>query len=157
MDVLEVYYRENYNTLIKRLNSRLGSMQDAEDVVQEAFYNAFKYHKSCVIDLDRWFNVILTNTRKKFESERRLGGLTKNIDDCLHELDPIISDHIGTLTKEEIKKLVLNTVGEYGEVLRLNLIFGYSPREIAIITNVKNQTIRNYLRKFTNELKELYV
>lgn len=157
MEEINKYYRENYTLLVKRMNSRMGNMQDAEDVVQDAFVRACKYYKSCNVDFDRWFKVILGNCAKAKQSENRLGGLTTNIDDAVKELPAVLPNHISALARVEVQKIINSQEsGDVKETIRLNIMFGYTPAEIAFLVNVKHQKVKNILKKFNKEMKEAY-
>src|SRR3546814_15218451 len=84
--VIDAYYRENYDALVKRLSYRLGTRENAEDTVQEAFTRAVKYYESCSVDFDRWFKALLANAVKDAQGDIRTAGLTKSIDDATDEI-----------------------------------------------------------------------
>lgn len=155
-EVVDKYYRENYENLVKRTKNRLGSTEDAEDAVQNAFVNALKYYESCTIDFDRWFKVILSNSCKKVERERRAGGLTRNIDDVLEELEPVIPDHIKDFFRLHMDRLSLTKASYNKEIIRLNILFGYEPKEISELLGLARSTVRNSLLAFNKEVKEIY-
>src|SRR3546814_8875926 len=98
--VIDAYYRENYDSLVKRLSYRLGTRENAEDTVQEAFTRAVKYYESCSVDFDRWFKVLLANAVKDAQGDIRTAGLTKSIDDATDELEPIIPNRSEEHTSE---------------------------------------------------------
>jgi len=63
--VIEDYYRKNFKRLVNISRGRAGSYHNAEDVVQEAFTRALKYHKSynpAMTAFDAWFSRILDNS-----------------------------------------------------------------------------------------------
>lgn len=153
------YYRENYDLLVKRMKNKLSSQQDAEDVVQEAFTRALQYYESFnprVSPLDVWFNRILTNCFKRFSTERRLGGLTKNLEDSLDQIEPTLENFISKMTSREVIKLILLKPDDQKEILSLNITFGYKPEEISILTGKSSGYIKKSLNKFLNEMKEVY-
>lgn len=155
-EVICNYYKENYDLLVKRVKSRAGSAENAEDVVQEAFTRALKYYGSCSIDFDRWFSVILSNTLKSYQKDLRLAGLTKNIDDAIDELEPVIPDHVKELFRDHMDRLSLLKPSFNKEIIRLNILFGYTPSEIAEVLGLTRKTVSNNLSLFTKEVKEIY-
>lgn len=156
-DIIKKHYEENYDILVKRMGKRLDCVEDGEDVVQEAFTRALQYYKTWTGDrFENWFNVILSNVYKRFVTERRMGGLSKPLDDSLDELEPIIIDHFKALSKAEIKKFIGTKQGEDKDILTLNLIFGYSVSEISQLLGIKTKRATNILYQTTLEIKERY-
>lgn len=154
--VVDTYYRENYNALIKRSKNRLGSIQDAEDAVQDAFVNALKYFESCSIDFDRWFKVILSNACKKVEREKRAAGLTKSIDDAMDEVEPHIPDHIKDHFRNHMEQLANAKVSYNKEVVRLHILYGYTSKEISELLGISNDLAKKNISLFVQEVREIY-
>jgi RNA polymerase sigma factor (sigma-70 family) len=154
--VIDAYYRENYDALVKRLSYRLGTRENAEDTVQEAFTRAVKYYESCSVDFDRWFKVLLANAVKDAQGDIRTAGLTKSIDDATDELEPIIPNHIKDLFRDHMGALSKTKPSFNTEVIRLNILFGYTPREISEQLNLSINVVTNNLVAFTKEVKEIY-
>lgn len=159
-EVVNSHYRENYSLLVKRMYRRLNSLEDAEDVVQEAFTRALQYYpsydsKKCK-RFENWFNVVLSNVYKKFVNEKRLAGLSKSLEDATDELEPVIVDHFRCITKKEIKRLMGDKPNDVREILSLHLMYGYAPSEISLLVSSNTRRVNNVLYNFSQELKELY-
>lgn len=159
-EVIDKHYKENYEILLKRVNRRLGCLEDAEDVVQEAFSRAIEYYnsynpKKCKY-FNNWFDVILNNVYKKFITEKKSGGMTKSLDDSLDEIQPVLPDHYKSISKKELKRLINSRSGDSKEVISLNINFGYNPSEIKLLTGYKLTFIYNTIKSFSKEIKELY-
>lgn len=153
---LEVYYRANYDQLVKRLGRAVGSVMDGEDIVHDAFERALRFRESGS-NLERWFSVILSNCLKNHQARARLGGASKPIEECMEELDPVIPDDIRGITKDEIKILYKCKPEQQREMLRLTLEFGYKPSEV--VTLMKDVTLRqvnNCVYAFKKEVVERY-
>ena len=74
--MIEQFYKENYNILVKRIQARRMQECDAEDVVQEAFVRALKYADSFNPDfheIGAWFNTILNNSFKEYRHDNYTG------------------------------------------------------------------------------------
>jgi RNA polymerase sigma-70 factor (ECF subfamily) len=155
-ETIDKYYRENYDLLVKRVKNRAGSPENAEDVVQEAFSRAIKYFNSCSSNFDRWFSVILSNTLKDYQKELRLGGLTKNIDDAINELEPIIPNHIKDHFRAHMDQLANAKTSCSKEVIKLHILYGYTSKEIAEILGLSNGYVKNNISLFTKEVGEMY-
>jgi len=137
---IECFYFENYDQLVKRMSSRCGSPFDAEDIVQTAFERALKYAHSCNGSMDRWFQTILSNVLKAHQNAVRLGPVTKPIEEHLDDIEPIIWDGVGELTKHEVRVMAGKEDILTREVLRLHLDFGMGCGEI--IENISGLTYR---------------
>lgn len=157
-ELVNTYYRENYNALVKKVKNRAGSPENAEDVVQEAFTRALKYFDSYLphLKFEKWFGVILSNTLKDYQNDSRMAGLTKNIDDAIDELEPIIPNHIKDHFRNHMDKLSAHKASYNKEIIRLNILFGYSPKEISELLGLAQSTVRNSLSTFTKEVMEIY-
>ena len=62
MDIIEEFYKENFDKLVVQLSRRAGSLENAEDIVQEAFLRALTYKDAYNPKLNQfstWFNGIL--------------------------------------------------------------------------------------------------
>ena len=157
-ELVNNYYRENYDALVKKVKNRAGSPENAEDVVQEAFTRALKYFDSYLphLQFERWFGVILSNTLKTYQNECRMAGLTKNIDDALDELEPVVPDHIKDHFRNHMDKLS-NSKGSYNkEIIRLHILFGYTSKEISELLGISNGAVRNSISAFTKEVVGIY-
>lgn len=155
-DIIKNHYKENYDLLVKRMARRLDSVEDGEDVVQEAFTRAIQYYKSWTGNrFENWFNVILSNTYKRFVSERRMGGLSKPLDDSLEEIEPITVDYLDTIASSELKALINKRGSRDKDILMLNIFYGYSWSEIAAILCISKKAIDGVVYRFNLELKGL--
>lgn len=157
MDEIELYYRANYDQLVKRMTWATGSPMDAEDVVQDAFEKALKYYKSKNQDFERWFSVILSNCFKTHKSKERLGGTSKPIEEHEDEIEPVYHTAIEEITRQEIRDLANSKPEKQREVLRLTFDFGYKPSEIVtLIPDVTLRQVSYHLETFRKEVKEKY-
>lgn len=154
--VIDAYYRENYDDLVKKLTYRLGNTQNAEDAVQEAFTRAVKYYESCNVDFTRWFRVLLSNVIKDAQKDLRMAGLTKNIDDVVEELEPIIPNHVKDYFRNHVDRLSGEKKSYNKEIIRLHVLFGYTTKEVSEALGLSHSTVRNSLVEFTKEVKEIY-
>ena len=150
--LIEQHYLDNYKRMVKILTNRAGSVQNAEDVVQNAFELALRYSGSfspSIQPLGAWFNSIMNNALRKFKAEERRLGMSVEYNEDLDEPCSMLEwegDMAKAILKEiERKKLPLR------QVLYLYFFKGYKPREIVCITDLNN----NYVRMSVNEFKHL--
>lgn len=147
MDIVEQYYRKEYNNLIKRVKNRSGSLENAEDVVQESFAKALQYLKSYnpKIDFGAWFNSILENELKDYMRVERIGGMSLSIDDIEEEShDVVIDNYLPNLKK-------LNPL--HRKFADMYFHKGYTIKEIAEITCAKFSTVDKFLERFRAKIR----
>lgn len=151
---LAAYFEADYNKLVKKVSRRSGTPENAEDVVQEAFYRACKYWPSYnpEQDIKAWFGVILNNACKDKVREDRMMGMTVEFDEE-HEEAVRMSEHDHD-TAARIVKLIRSKGYPQREVLRLYYEMGYRSVEIKEILDVEHGTVRQAVWKFKEEVKE---
>lgn len=152
-EVLGQYYDKEYKKLCKKVARRAGSPENAEDVVQEAFYRAMKYwgsydHKT---KLGAWFNTILNNACKDKMREDRMMGMTVELDEEL--LDGVEMSQTDCNMVQHIKRLIDSKASPHREVLSLHFEKGYRPIEIKEILDVEYGTVRQEIWRFKEEVK----
>lgn len=152
---LEEYYAENFDTLVKRYANRSGSVQNAEDVVQEAFARALKYLPTFdgKKPLENWFSRILQNSFREFRIAERNYGMNMTNEDaevpcpiCL-ENKRLVHD-----VKEYIKKEMPK---DEQEILILYYIRGYGFQDIVRITDEKYRRVNYVVYKFNDIIRQL--
>lgn len=151
---LAKYFEESYGSLVKKVSRRAGTPENAEDVVQEAFFRACKYWSSYdpKTKLGSWFGTILNNACKDLVRENRMMGTTVELED--DQLDPVsIPDH-EYRTDERIMNLIRSKKQPEQEVLRLYYEEGYKPIEIKEILDMRHGAVRDIIWLFGKEVKE---
>ena len=152
--LIETYYVEHRQRLVKRLTFRSGTVEDAEDIVQESFARALKYcHRVEIGDIHRWFSLITTNALR--DHMRASTGLAygddenpvEEIVDCTGYPDRIMY---------EIKEIV-NTKSEHQqEILTLHIFDEYTAKDISEITTYSYAQVHKTISRFREELRTLY-
>lgn len=154
--VLTLYFKSEYEKLCKKVARRAGSPENAEDVVQEAFYRAIKYWNSFDPEkkaLGAWFNTILSNACKdKKREDMMLGMCLEFEDDMLDGVEMSQTDHD---TVKKIKAYIRSKPEPLSEVLILYFEHGYKPREIVEILDVDNKFVRQSVWRFKGDVAEL--
>ena len=154
---IEQHYIDNRRMLVKVMTNRAGSVENAEDVVQEAFARALRYRNSFSVykhDLRAWINGILNNTLHDFKiGERRMGMSTEYRED-MDEPCPLMDweDDMIEAAKADIEcKPVL-----VRQALHLYFFKGYKPREIAQVVEMSNGYIRTSVKEFKQQCRKKY-
>ena len=155
--LIEDYYRKNFKKLVNTVRGRAGSYHNAEDVVQEAFTRALKYHKSynpAITPFDAWFSRILENSLRNHAKDRRAQGMvhdTRTDNLAINTSDSFLAMFL----KEIIEDIAQLSEGKQ-EVMNLNFFFGYTPMDISKIVNLNVGAIRTMLHRFREELRYKY-
>lgn len=151
---LAKYFEENYPKLVKKVKRRAGTPENAEDVVQEAFYRACKYWSSYdpKQDLKTWFGVILNNACKDKVREDKMLGMTVEVDET--ELEPVVMPKHDCGTLKRIDELARSKAAHQQEILHLYYKLGYSLSEINQIVDADYKNIDTIIQRFKEEVKE---
>ena len=155
--LIEGYYKDNFDHLVKVLGNRAGGIHNAEDVVQEAFVRALKYNKSFDPNLEQfsaWFNKILNNALRNAKVvERRLGMSVEYTEDMDEVVD--LMEWEDDMLKQ-IKKDMATRPSQVRQVLQLYLFKQYKPREIAQVLDMSNGYIRTIVKEFKRDTRIKY-
>lgn len=151
---IEKHFIENRARYVKRLTFRAGSPEDAEDIIQEAYYRALKYAKSCVPDrYDQWFSTIINNCLRELKNQ----NLGHSAEEFLEEeADGSQCPHYTNHVMREIYELIETKSVVQQEILNLYFKYDFSAIDISKITQYTYSQCHQVILRFRNELKELY-
>lgn len=152
--IFEEFYRLHYNPLVKKTSFKTeGKVEDAEDIVQEAFTRAWKYRDSFNEEKTfiNWFGKILSNSYKDWKREKYNHP---RMEDFVEENLELIVD---PENKESIFKILLKIEdedsGEKKEILRLHFIHGFSYVEITEIMNLPYTRVLWAIKSFKSKMR----
>ena len=154
---IEQHYIDNRRMLVKVMTNRAGSVENAEDIVQEAFARALRYRSSFSVyknDLRAWINAILNNTLRDFKIDERRMGMSVEYNEDMDEPCPLHeweSDMIEAVKADIERKPVL-----VRQALYLYFFKGYKPREIAQVVEMTNGYIRTSVKEFKQQMRKKY-
>ncbi len=146
-----------------------GHLQDAEDIVQETFLNAFKYLNEFREEtkLRNWLFKIAARVcyrkrrKKKFAPERELSLESFVVKDGLaesYEIPDFSSNPAEQLEQNELKQIISNSIlslpSKYRFVFNLRDIEGFNTKETADILGVSAQTVKTRLHRARLFLRE---
>lgn len=137
----------------------LRNERDAEDVVQEAYFRAFKsfggFHGS---NGRAWLLTIVRNTAYTLLKKNKAVDLTTTFDEELHVADHESSTPATLLQQTEDAELVRKAMDdlppEFREILVLRHLEGLSYKEIAEVSQVVPGTVMSRLARARGKLKE---
>lgn len=159
-DIYKLYYKAMYNTALRILNNA----DDAEDIMQESFLDAFRkidtYHGGATFG--SWMKRIVIN--KSLDELRKRKDIffidkegTDIIAEEIHE-DPV---EVLSYKVEKIRLAIADLPEQYRIILSLHLLEGYDHEEIAEILSITYGTSRTrYSRarqKLLAHLKTVYI
>tara|TARA_R100000687_G_C6439009_1_gene159536 strand:+ start:271 stop:783 length:513 start_codon:yes stop_codon:yes gene_type:complete len=158
-DKIEAFYIEFYDLYVRRNARRAGSMENAEDVVMEAFCRALKYADSFEVDngrdLETWFNTIVRRALYDFKRVETKQGMTAAIDSG--ETEAVEIDGVDQAMAEEILKIIESKENtEHRNVLFLAFVRNYPPRDIVEVLDLGLHSVYQIIKRFRGEMNERY-
>lgn len=154
LHLIEKHFVANRSRLVKKMFFRSGNMEDAEDIVQEAYYRALKYARGYDgMHFDQWFSTILNNClrdQKNMQNNHSLDMFDEEEAEgspCTH-----YSEHV----MREVYELIATKSLVQQEVLNLHFQQEYSPIDISRMTEHSYAKCHQIILRFRNELKDLY-
>jgi len=146
-----------------------GHLQDAEDIAQETFLNAFKYLKDFREEtkLKNWlFRIAATacirkRRKKKCEPDQEISlesFVPQNGDDVKYEIPDWSDDPSDNMLRAELKDVIDDAIQslshKYRLVFNLRDIEGFSTQETADILNISTQSVKTQLHRARLFLRE---
>ncbi|MND20306.1 RNA polymerase sigma factor SigX [compost metagenome] len=156
-EVLERFYIERREDLLRRLNYGAGTPENAEDILQEAFVRALTYWDTFDPEnkeLGAWFSTILKNSLRDFKRDEWLFGMGEEFDE--EQYDPQEMPLPETELIKQIYEMVDGKGESQQEVLLLYFDKHYSIKDIHNITGQKYKTVEQIVVRFKKEVKEKY-
>jgi RNA polymerase sigma-70 factor (ECF subfamily) len=146
-----------------------GHLQDAEDIAQETFLNAFKYLKDFREEtkLKNWlFKIAATacirkRRKKKCEPDQEISlesFVPQNGDDVKYEIPDWSDDPSDNMLRAELKNVIDDAIQslshKYRLVFNLRDIEGFSTQEAADILGISTQSVKTRLHRARLFLRE---
>lgn len=158
-EIYKLYYKAMFNTAMRILQNSY----DAEDVMQEAFLNAFAKLNTFKgeVPFGAWLKRIvinrsLTHIKKKNKlQEVNLEIVDKKLEsDSDDDLDDSKVDYVSMKVKEVSKAMGL-LKESYRTILNLSLVEGYDNEEISLILDISNENCRTTISRAKSRLRKL--
>ena len=158
LEAIEEFYKENFNKLVIRCKGKVG-VDYAEDVVQETFYRALRYHHSFNPDrhdIGAWIARIMGNCVNNMLSERR--GIP-----AMQPYDDEEEDYVEWEGEEQRQADILEiaiglclgrTSGDGLEVWELSIFQQMGPKEISMVLNKPLSTVNWHLAGLRKLIKK---
>ncbi|KFZ36000.1 hypothetical protein HR45_18800 [Shewanella mangrovi] len=141
--------KSSLSSVVRRYSNR---HHDVEDILQEAFLNAFLAEKSKPIHAPKKYLYTVTKNLAIRENSKVATKLTEFIDD---HADPLLlsneDDLFEQLSAEQERQLLLEALNQLPsqcqQVTRLRLINGIKVKDIALMLNLSIKTVEKHMAK----------
>jgi len=159
-DALERQFQEAYDLYARRLYNTacriVGRSEDAEDVLQESFLEAFRHLPQFEgrASIGSWLHRIVVNRAVNLLRSRKLILMDTTVDiadDSDTEADAMDLE----LQVEQIRRAVMTLPVGYRTVLTLHLFEGYDHEEIAYILGIAPVSVRSQYHRARNNLLKI--
>lgn len=148
------YSKAMFNVCIRMTNSR----EDAEDILQEAFTDAFQNINSYAYEASfgAWLKRIVVNKCINALKKQRVDLILTDID---YEVvtDEEVDYSMIELQVERVNQAITELPDGYKLVCTLYLIEGYDHKEIAQILNISESTSKSQYMRAKKKLKQIIV
>jgi len=139
-----------YNVCLRMV----GSQVDAEDVMQEAFLNAFTKIDTYqgVVSFGAWLKKIVINRSLDYLKKRKVKF--EELNEKIPDEEPVSID-ISEIQMEKLKNAIQRLPDGYRVVLSLYLLEGFDHEEIAQILEISNVSSRSQYMRAKLKLREM--
>jgi len=150
-EIYKLYAKSMYNVALRILNYE----EEAEDVLQEAFLDAFTrivdFRQESTFGL--WLKQIVINKSINYLRKRRFEFV--DVDEAVEIPDEDHDDGGIKLQVDEIRRAIKELPDGYRVVLSLYLLEGYDHEEIAHILKISENTSRTQYMRAKKKLKNI--
>lgn len=150
-DAINVCF-QNHSMYVRVARKYLGSLEDAEDCVQEAFLKVIRYKGTFnnVGSLEGWIKRIVINTAIDSYRRRRTNKVTYDTD-LVDRYDHAEEEEEKPYMEGVPNQLVIDAIESlstsYKKVAKMYLLDGYKHHEIAEVLNISLGTSKSNLSK----------
>ena len=150
-------YQQYAEAMFRIAHSLLNNVQDAEDVMQEAFITAFQKIEQYKgeVAFGAWLKKIVINKCLDTIRSKKKSFFTEDLPMTALSTPEESWELESPVSVEEIKKAILELPDKYRRVLMLYLIEGYTHEEIAQILEITAIASRTQLMRGKQKLKTL--
>ena len=154
--------RRHGGTLLAFIESVIGSREEAEDIVQETFINAFRslrQYDDCKASFATWLHRIAYHEALRRMKRRRLPTLSWDENERLlkYAEEADTDDWLTDITEEQMQRLdkAIDLLPEYDQMLlRLYYEDDMPLKEIAYILDSEASILASRLRRIRNRLRK---
>ena len=146
-DKLRECIEKHHSTVFRVAYSYVKSREDAEDIVQEAFFRLYTAEKEFLSDenIKAWLIRVSINLAKDMLKSSRVRNRTELTEDI----------PCGMSSEDTLSEKIRRLKGEYCTVLLLFYYEGYTVREIAEIMKTSQTLVTTRLSRARKQLKKI--
>ncbi len=146
-----LYVDAMYNTSLRML----GNKEDAEDIVQDSFVDAFKNLASFKYDssFGAWLKRIVINKSINYLKAKRIAVVP--MDDHEYHLTDETVEETEAVDIKKVKKGIEELPAGYKQIINLYLIEGYDHNEIGEVLGVSVSTSKSQYHRAKKKLVEI--
>lgn len=132
-----------------------GNKMEADDILQEAFIKIFTKLKDFRNEgsIEGWIRRTIINTAINFYRRNLRNNRIQDIDGIDIE-EPCVNGIVDKLSYEELLRLIQELPNGYRTVFNLNVMEGYTHREIAEMLNISDNTSKSQLTRARSILQK---
>lgn len=149
-ELYKAYYRPMYNVCLRMV----GNAVEAEDVMQEAFLNAFTKIDTYEgkVSFGAWLKRIVIN--RSLDQLKKRKVKFEELNEKIPEEEPV---HFGVseIQMEQLRNAIQRLPDGYRVVLSLHLLEGYDHEEIGEILGISNGSSRSQFLRAKLKLRQL--
>lgn len=158
-EIYKLYYKAMFNTSLRILQNS----SDAEDMIQEAFLNAFTKLDSYrgEVPFGAWLKrIVINKSLTQIKKKNKLQEVNLEVvdnklaSDNEEEASEMKIDYVNLKVKE-VSKAMAQLKENYRTILNLSLIEGYDNEEIAGIMNISHENCRTTISRAKSRLRKL--
>ena len=158
-EIYKLYYKAMYNAALRILQNTY----DAEDVMQEAFLNAFTKLDTYKgeVPFGAWLKrIVINRSLTHLKKRNKLQEVNLEVVDSKleneegSEVQEVKIDYVN-LKVQEVGKAMMQLKENYRAVLNLSLVEGYDNEEIAQIMNISNENCRTTISRAKSRLRKI--
>lgn len=149
-ELYKAYYKPMYNICL----SMVGNAVEAEDVMQEAFLNAFTRIDSYEgkVSFGAWLKKIVIN--RSLDQLKKRKVKFEELNEKIPDEEPVNLE-ITEIQMEQLKNAIQQLPDGYRVVLSLHLLEGYDHEEISQILGISNGSSRSQYLRAKLKLRQL--
>ncbi|ANQ48959.1 RNA polymerase sigma factor [Flammeovirga sp. MY04] len=152
-EIYQQYSKAMYNVAVRIVNN----LEEAEDVLQEAFLNAFRniHQFSGTSTFGAWLKRIVVNHSINYVNKRRIDFVDTETHpiDQIKEEDPLDNEAIFNIDK--IREAIQLLPDGYRVVFSLYLLEGYDHNEISEILNISVSASKSQYSRAKKKLRDI--
>jgi RNA polymerase sigma-70 factor, ECF subfamily len=152
----ERFFNEHYIPVVRYCTTMVKNMDDAEDIVQQAFTSLWQKREAINIHTSARAYLYKTvyNASLDFLKHERIKGIHKRETLANNQEELYSNSKISNDLQEKIEKEISELPEQCGKIFKMCKIENLKYREIASVLNISEKTVENQMGKALKLLRE---